>query len=268
MAAPIFFSPDDDAMRAAAAEAQRTFRFFWREMTWEYRRIVPGLDLAAVKVAFWDGGAAPARPDEVEHMWVGDVGFDGARVTGTLLNAPNQLMTLREGDPVDVPFERVGDWMYAIGGQVYGGFTVNLIRSRMSAAERHSHDAAWGLDFGDPASIALIPAPKPTRGFLGLFGAREAPPIDLEAEHPMSENMTAKYAEQLARDVSPAQVRDEAGWTQLHYFALGGSAGVVDVLLKAGADPAATTPDGRTARHLAEAMGWPRVVELLKAAGG
>jgi len=268
MTDPIFFSPDDDAMRAAAAEARRTFRFFWREMTWEQRRIVPALDLAAVKVAFWDGDDdTPPRSEEVEHMWVGDVGFDGARLSGTLLNAPNHLRDVREGDPVDVPFERVGDWMYAIGGRVYGAFTVNLIRSRMSAPERREHDSAWGLDFGDPGSIVLIPDYRPKQGLSGLFGSQQAP-IDLEAEHPMSENMTAKYAEQLAADPRPARVRDDAGWTQLHRFALGGSAGVVDLLLRAGADRAATTPDGRTALDLAEAIGWPRVVELLEAGEG
>lgn len=47
----IKFDAEDPEMLAAYKNAQSTFKFFWRELSWEYRRIIPALEIAAVKVA-------------------------------------------------------------------------------------------------------------------------------------------------------------------------------------------------------------------------
>ncbi|MFX8102449.1 DUF2314 domain-containing protein, partial [Acinetobacter baumannii] len=39
-------------MILAFESAKSTFKYFWRELYWEYRRIVPALELAYVKCAF------------------------------------------------------------------------------------------------------------------------------------------------------------------------------------------------------------------------
>jgi ankyrin repeat protein len=67
-----------------------------------------------------------------------------------------------------------------------------------------------------------------------------------------------------AVDAEPTLVgpADERRLTLLHTLALGGSAAGVRVLLAKGADPAVRTRSGRTARDLAEQLGWPRVVAL------
>ncbi|MCA9607961.1 MAG: DUF2314 domain-containing protein [Myxococcales bacterium] len=233
--------PSDAEMQAASDRAQQTFKYFWRELTWEYRRIVPGCAVKMVKIGFPTGRPADPGPSH-EHMWVDRIDFDGLRVYGTLNNQPNWIAGLNEGDAVDVPLAQVSDWIYSRDDQVFGGFTVHLIRSRMGAAEQRSHDEAWGYDFSGPPQLA---------------------PGSPDDEHPMSENMAPVYRDQLAGDTSPARFVDQNGWTQLHHFALGGSHAIVDVLLHAGADPSAKTPDGRTARDLAVAMGWPRVVARL-----
>lgn len=250
---PVFFAPaTDPVLRAATERAQSTFKYLWRELTWEYRRIVPGLDLAAVKAMFADEGA---RTEDAEHMWLGEVEFDGDRIEATLLNAPHVVRSVKAGDRVELPLDRLEDWMYAIEGRVYGGFTVHAMRARMALAERRAHDEAWGLDFGDPAAPALVPAWRP-----GLAA-------DPEAEHPMSENMATSFAS--AIDQSPEGFlggADPHGLTALHSLALGGSAACVRVLLDKGADPTRRTRSGKTPRDLAAAMGWPRVVALLDAA--
>lgn len=187
----VWFDGSDPEMDAAAREARRTFRYFWREMTWEYRRIIPGLDVAAVKAPFTHREApgllgrlfGGAGDPPVEHMWVSDVTFDGSVVRGALLNAPHALRGWKAGDAVEIPLDRLSDWMYAIGGAVYGAHTVQLIRRRMDPAERAAHDAAWGLDFGDPAAVRLVP---------------EWGRADPDVEHPMSQNILAKWEEQLA----------------------------------------------------------------------
>ncbi len=74
---------DDPNMEKVKGYGRKTFRFFLRELSWERRRIVPGLEMAAVKIAFSDPpnlkGNHPAELD-VEYMWVSDVEFDGKRL--------------------------------------------------------------------------------------------------------------------------------------------------------------------------------------------
>jgi uncharacterized protein YegJ (DUF2314 family) len=240
---------EDPEMQAAVRKARETFRIFWREVAWERRRIVPGLDTAVVKAPFSDGPSRKRAKDntpDVEHMWVSDVDFDGKDVTGTLLNNPNWIKSVKEGDAVRVPLDQVSDWMYVIGGDVYGAYTVNLLRSRMGRKERQEHDEAWGLNFGDPTKVRTVPDKFVVAG-----------------EHAMSEAMAGSLKEQLAKDPSLVRSKDDRGWTLLHQEALAGSAPTVKVLLNAGADPTAKTADGRTPLDLARCLGWDRVVALL-----
>lgn len=249
---PIYYAPiDDPAMQAATERARATFKYLWRELTWEHRRIIPGLDVSAVKAMFADDGA-PA--EHAEHMWLGDVEFDGDTIGATLLNAPHRVRSVREGDRVELPVDRLEDWMYAMRGRVYGAFTVQVIRGRMKPAELRAHDEGWGLDFGSPETPALVPAWPP---------ALVAAP---DAEHPMSENMAPSLAAAIDKDPKAfLESADAKGLTVLHSLALGGSAAGVRVLLEKGADPWRRTRSGKTARDLAESMGWPRVVALLAA---
>ena len=259
----VFFAEESDPeMQRAYARARETFRYCWREIAWEKRRVVPGLDFAYVKAAFSDGEEARNRSGTptVEHMWLSDVDFDGRFVTGVLLNEPTWLRTARKGDAARVAPDLLSDWMYKLGPDVFGAYTVNLLRSRMSAAERRAHDGAWGLDFGDPAKIRVVPGPTGPGGRLKGWFAR---PDQEPGEHPMSVAMAPSLQAQLAKDPSLVRKRDERGWTFLHEEALAGSAATVKVLLDAGADRSALTNDGMTAGQLARSLGWTRVIDLL-----
>jgi uncharacterized protein YegJ (DUF2314 family) len=263
----VFLSDNSDPeMQRAYEKARATFRYFWREVAWERRRIVPALDLASVKAPFSDGerGTRTGDAPDVEHMWLSEVDFDGRVVSGVLLNAPNWLKTVSEGDPVRVPLGEISDWMYAVSGEVFGAFTVNLLRSRMGRRERQEHDAAWGLDFGDPTKTRVAPEPNKGRGFLkNWFGKRQADPD----EHPMSEAMAPSLKGEIAKDPSLVSAKDERGWTFLHQQALAGSTASVKVLLEAGADPNAVTEDGMTPLQLARSLGWDKVAALLVSKG-
>ncbi len=255
------FDDSDSAMQQAYEKARANFRYFWREVAWERRRIIPALDLACVKVGFCDGeGERDDGNPQVEQMWLSDVDFDGKTVTGTLLNAPNWLTTVKEGDFARRPLDEISDWMYAISGEVFGGYTVNLMRSRMGRQERQEHDDAWGFNFGDPAKIRVAPESNSGGGFLKRwFGKRE----EVSEDHPMSVAMAESLKAQLAENPSMLTQTDDRGWTFLHQEALAGSVPTVKVLLEAGADVHAKTDHGMTALQLAKSLGWENVVALM-----
>ncbi|HYF36412.1 MAG TPA: DUF2314 domain-containing protein [Prosthecobacter sp.] len=238
MSSPVFFfDPEDEGMIQAVVAAQATFRYFWRELCWERRRILPGLDFAAIKLPFQDEPGS-----EVEHMWVGDVEFDGDTLSGTLMNEPNWLQSVRQNDRVTAPFVHLEDWMFAVGGIAYGGHTVQRSRENMSPDERAAHDDAWGLDFGFPGQVRLeLHNPEPTSGHL---------------DHPMCLNMLPRIEQQLRQNAAPYLEPDEQGWTMLHHEALAGNLGVTKLLIQYGGDVRTLTSQGRTPAELAAGIGW------------
>jgi uncharacterized protein YegJ (DUF2314 family) len=233
----------DPEMQQAYEQARDSFRYFWREIAWDRRRIVPVLGMAAIKAPFTDGASQPGSGDapEVEHMWLTDIDFDGELVSGVLGNEPNWLTSVRAGDAVRIPLDRISDWMYVKSGVAYGAFTVNLLRSRMNPEERRAHDEAWGLDFGDPRTVRM----------------------DANDPHPMNETMASSLREALARDPSLLSVKGANGWTFLHQEASAGNAATVRVLLDAGADAGAVADNGMTPLQIANVLGWESVAGLL-----
>lgn len=261
----------DAEMDEAFRRARDTFRYFCREMSWERRRIIPGLDVAAIKAAFWDGvwDEPPGDSEPVEHLWMSNVEFDGRTLRAEVLNVPNQLRSVSQGSRVALPFERLEDWMYVVDGRVCGAFSVQLMRRRMGSRERREHDRAWGLDFGDPKTHLIVPGPR-KRSWLSRLRKRDVAQADWsadpDAEHPMSLNAASSLREQL--QTQPEKLigyRDEQGWSLLHHEAFAGNVSIVEVLLEHGADPSATTADGRTARELAQFFGWEAVLARLPA---
>jgi uncharacterized protein YegJ (DUF2314 family) len=272
MSETIFMHDGNDAsMKQACEAARQSFKYFWRELSWERRRIVPGLDMSMVKWPFSDGARIDGRP-EYEQMWVGEVEYDGEMLSGKLLNSPNWLSSVREGDAVRAPFSHLSDWMMTVDGRAYGGFTVNQIRAKMGSKERKQHDAAWGLDFGDPAEvrleIAMDRVNKPKTGFLsGLFGGGQKNESNTKEfkDHPMCINMLEKIEEQLKQTPAVVHAADSAGWTLLHKEAIAGNFGVVRLLVDYGSDVTARTGSGRTAAELARGIGWQEIADYLDA---
>ena len=207
-------------------------------------------------------------------MLVSDVDFDGQRVSGTLINQPNWLKSIKEGDSVSVQPKEVNDWMYAISGRVYGAYTVNLMRSRMGRVERAGHDKAWGLDFGNPDQIHVVPPTffnkKPSL-LSKVFGGGNPPPdlAEIEAtEHPMAANMGPSLEQTLTEKPEFVHETDDRGFTLLHSFALAGANTAVEIMLRHGADPNAVTQNRMTPLRLAKSLGWKKVAQTLEKAGG
>ena len=244
---PIYFvSSDEDYMQRAFEQARESFKYFWRELYWERRRIVPMLDYAMVKICFLD----VINGEEVgEHMWVNDVEFDGETIYGTLVNEPDAVQNVKVGDQISAKFTDMSDWLFAIDGRAYGGFSVQAMHSRMKKDELAEHDAAWGLDFGDYNDILVV------------FEQKEHP--ENLIEHPMSKNMRDQVEQYIKAHPSMVTDTDELGFTQLHHEALAGNLTIVNLLLENGADKNARTKSGKTPAELAKQIGWSEIAKVL-----
>ena len=256
-------------MIQAIETAQKTFKYFWREVSWDNRRIVPALNVACVKIVFMQ---EVAGSDEllVEHMWINEVHFDGNNVMGVLVNEPNEITNVACGDFVSVPLNQVSDWLFAMTEskpkkklfglmtsneteevlRTYGAFTIQAMRSEMSTEEREQHDTAWGMDFGDYNDIVYVHEQK-------------TKPENL-VEHPMSKNMRPKLMEYFQTNPAEVLASDENGHTILHSEAIAGNLNSVEVLLAMGADKHAKTKEGETALDLAQKLDWNHLIPVLQ----
>lgn len=259
----VIFDGDSQEMRFASEKARETFKYFWRELSWEYRRIIPGLELSLVKVPFKTTTKGDGIPP-FEHMWISEIMFDGEYIAGILQNQPNWIEGVSEGDDVKVPLSEISDWMYVINGIAYGAYTVNVMRLSMGSSERKEHDAAWGIEFGDPKQIQITPysSEKPKGFFSKIFGGGKEDSSNFP-EHPMSSNMTPELNQMLKNQPNFATDKDEEGWTILHREALAGNLEPVKTLLKHGANPNEKNNEGKTPLDLAKKMKWEKVIEVL-----
>lgn len=245
---PIFFADGESPkMIEAFKKAQETFKYFWRELSWEYRRIVPALDVACVKLAFTQ---EINNDTAVEHMWINEINFDGEKIKGILVNHPNELTNVANGDYVEIPVNQISDWLFATDDKTYGGFTIHAMRSEMSETEREEHDEAWGLNFGDFEDI------------LTVYEQKEKP--ENVIEHPMSKNMKESLVEFIKTNPNELTAQDESGYTFLHREAIAGNSSIIQVLIESGADKNVKTYNNKTALDFAEQLKWDHLIPLLK----
>ena len=244
---PVYVRGGTPEFLEAFEKARVTFKYFWRELSWEHRRIIPGLDLACVKVAFRQEN--PPGDPIVEYMWISDVDFDGVQVTGTLINDPDELTNVSSGDSVQISWSEICDWMFAINRKVYGGYTIQVIRAGLPKKDRKAHDKAWGLDFGGLDNVMVA-------------YEQDKHPENL-IEHPMCRNMGDSFRDFLTQHPTEVTQCDEDGYTMLHRQAIAGNRGTIEILLELGADPHARTTSGYTAGDFASALGWDHLVPLL-----
>ncbi|PWN69177.1 DUF2314 domain-containing protein [Chryseobacterium phosphatilyticum] len=267
---PIFWADGSDPkMIEAYQKAQETFKYFWREQSWEYRRIIPGLNVSCVKVAFEEKDIETGEVD-TEHMWINEVFFDGDFVKGYLINEPNTLRNIQVGDYVEIPLNEISDWLFAITPSVekpkglsklfssssevlpkaYGGFTIQKMRADMSKAERKDHDEAWQLDFGDSNDILVV-------------NKQKEEPENL-VEHPMSRNMKEDFAAFLQQYPEEVTLIDEHGLNLIHRETIAGNLTTVQAALEAGADKNIKSKNGKTALDYAKQLKWNHIIPILE----
>ncbi len=88
-------------------------------------------------------------PDDIEHMWVSDLSFHETHFIGFLGNDPVFVEDLKYGDQVKVSLDQISDWMIVDGETLLGGFTIHVLRNKMSLEEKNQFDESIGLTIPD-----------------------------------------------------------------------------------------------------------------------
>ncbi|QWX84821.1 DUF2314 domain-containing protein [Cellulophaga sp. HaHaR_3_176] len=245
----VIYKEQNEKMNAANVRAQESFKYFWRELYWESRRIIPAHDFAMIKLAFTQQFTEDETP-KVEHMWVNNLNFDGEHITGELVNEPHQLTNIEKGDIVSRKVNEISDWMISIEEKTYGGFTIHTMRATMGEEERERHDQAWGLNFGDFNDVLLVHQQKENPGNL--------------IEHPMCKIMGSNVRAYINKNPDEITIQDENGLSLLHKEAIAGNAEIVKILLDLGADKELKSKSNKTALTYAKEMNWQPIIEILK----
>lgn len=115
----------DRAIEQAVMRARKSMGFFVAAL----KAKKPADKGFEVKKAYVDG-------DKVEHLWVGELTFDGKNFQGKINNRPHDVRTVKLGQKVTVAPREVGDWMFIKDGKLIGGYTTRVLYSRLSPAEK------------------------------------------------------------------------------------------------------------------------------------
>lgn len=118
-------SDRDPAIERAVIHARKSLGFFVAAL----QAKKPGDTGFEVKKAFVDGNT-------VEHLWIGDLSFDGKNFHGKVNNKPLDIRTVRLGQKVTVAPREITDWMFVKRGQLMGGCTTRVLYARLTPQER------------------------------------------------------------------------------------------------------------------------------------
>ena len=126
---------DDDEMNTAITNAKATFQDFENEIK------NPDGKYFAVKVGIlYTGGK--------EHIWVVDVIEENGKYFGRVDNEPEYTDKVKLNDLIEIPTDIISDWMILEGDKLIGGgYTLKLIRNRMSPEERAAFDQESQINF-------------------------------------------------------------------------------------------------------------------------
>ncbi|OXA94910.1 DUF2314 domain-containing protein [Flavobacterium hercynium] len=138
-AASIFKVEDDDIeMANAILKAKQTFNEFETAIRSENSNL-KGFSLKKGYQSY----------KGVELLWIANIMVyeKKNKYVGIVKNVPEYTKDVKYDDITEISNDEVSDWLYLDNGVVKGGYTLRLLRNRMTAAERKQFDAESHLIF-------------------------------------------------------------------------------------------------------------------------
>ena len=84
-----------------------------------------------------------------EHLWLTNIEAVDSDYLGIVNNQPEATSAVKLGDKIKINKNQLSDWMYSEQGNLKGGYTIKVIRSRMSAEERKQFDSTFPYKIED-----------------------------------------------------------------------------------------------------------------------
>jgi len=78
-----------------------------------------------------------------EHIWATSITIKDRNYYGIVDNLPELTTKVKLGDKIKLDKESISDWMYGDKGILQGGYTMRLIRSRMTKEEQKKFDSEF-----------------------------------------------------------------------------------------------------------------------------
>lgn len=124
----------DAEMNKVIIKAKETLPEFYKAL--ESRN--PNHEAFAVKMHF-------KINNDGEHIWINGLFKQNGEYFGVVDNLPEFTKEVKQGDTIKIDSSRVSDWMYLDNGELKGGYTIRLLRNRMSEEERTEFDKTSGM---------------------------------------------------------------------------------------------------------------------------
>jgi len=123
----IYFDEDDKEMNYAIETAQFTLNHFENALLSNDTN----LGYFSLKVSY-------QAFDCVEHIWVSDVYLQDNEFYGYVDSEPQYIDKIKLGDILEINKNNISDWLYYDyeKGVYYGGYTIIVIKNRLSKKER------------------------------------------------------------------------------------------------------------------------------------
>lgn len=87
--------------------------------------------------------------NNAEHIWFGDIVRYGEGYIGVVNNEPEYIPALKLYDTIKIHKGSISDWMYLDKKVLKGGFTIKLLRKRMTPDERVKFDSSALYEWED-----------------------------------------------------------------------------------------------------------------------
>ena len=129
---------DDEEMNNAIKKAKETFKDF---DTAYYNGHFTKEDFSVkVKFEIENGG---------EHIWANNITYEYGSYYGIIDEDATATNEVKMGDKVKITIDNLSDWLYNDNGILKGGYTIKVLRNKMSEEEKAQFDSTFSLKIID-----------------------------------------------------------------------------------------------------------------------
>lgn len=127
---------EDEGMNAAIKTARKNFNVFLdvfedkKNPQYYY----------SIKVAF-------EANIEIEHIWLTDITKKKSKLFGKVGNVPEYVKNIELNQSIEINSKWISDWFYIKNGKLIGGYTIRVLRDRMTPSQRRDFDLQFGVEF-------------------------------------------------------------------------------------------------------------------------